>query len=617
MDLVLEVTLYSFFARYCIVFFCSVTLAYANDTQQNISNLAAHNVWRQLLHTEQTAVTLNHSDSHFYLAENGFQDPRAELEATIRAFSRTPQSQCRFPARKRFLEKHLPTLRFIDVVCPEYQEYLNAFSTHSASLIFASGYLGNPASMFGHVFLKFNGESADGLLDNTFSYGAKVPDNENKLVYITKGIFGGYQGKFSNQQYHHHHLTYSETELRDMWEYKLALSQDDIQFLLAHLWELENATMTYYFFEQNCAYQLAKLLSLVFDKPLIAPNKAWVMPFDLLVMMQRQQATRPMFNDVIYHGSRQQTLYDRWQQLTHKEQQTLLQILERPPEDTQAKLATLDETSAIRVIDTLYDYFAFIEQKEDDLTTIQHAQKRQAMIKRFAMAPVKPNWKSVDRRPPHEAQDTTRIGLGLYDTPSGNVAGEVNFRANYYDLLTLNAGRIPYSELTTFNVRLRYLESEGVAVREFTPVRIINLNASESGLPLDSNWAWKLAFGYREQANNCFHCGAAYIDSFIGKSWALRHNLVGYAALSTSITSSNLNGGFIAVGSELGGVAQVTSEIAMSLAVGQQWFVNQPSRDQHYLSVIARYSINQRWDVRANIDNKHGTDFGLLISHYY
>jgi hypothetical protein len=83
------------------------------------------------------------------------------------------------------------------VACPKYEDYLDAFSTHSASLIFASGYLGNPASMFGHVFLKFNGESEDGLLDNTFSYGAKVPDNENKLVYITKGILGGYQGKFS------------------------------------------------------------------------------------------------------------------------------------------------------------------------------------------------------------------------------------------------------------------------------------------------------------------------------------------------------------------------------------------------------------------------------------
>ena len=609
--------MYSFFTRCCIVFLCTVTLVYANDASQHINNLASHKVWKQLLHAEQTAVTLHHNGSNFYLAENGFENPLSELEATIHAFSQNPKSQCQFPARKRFIEKQLPTLSFPDVACPKYEDYLDAFSTHSASLIFASGYLGNPASMFGHVFLKFNGESEDGLLDNTFSYGAKVPDNENKLVYITKGILGGYQGKFSNQQYHHHHLTYSETELRDMWEYKLALSQDDIQFLLAHLWELENATMTYYFFEQNCAYQLAKLLSLVFDESLIAPNKVWVMPFDLVVMMQRHQTSRTMFNDVIYHGSRQQTLYDRWQQLTSKEQQTLLQILESAPKDTQQQLAALGDASAIRVIDTLYDYFAFIEQKEDDLTTIQQAQKRQAMIKRFAMAPVKPNWKSIDRRPPHEAQDTTRIGLGLYDTPSGDVAGELNFRANYYDLLTLNAGRIPYSELTTFNLRLRYLEGEELAVREFTPVRIINLNASESGLPLDSNWAWKLAFGYREQANNCTHCGAGYIDSFIGKSWAFRHNLVGYAALSTSITSSNLNGGFIAVGSEVGGVAHVTSEIAMSLAVGQQWFVNQPSKDQHYLSITARYSINQRWDVRANIDNKHGTDFGLLISHYY
>jgi hypothetical protein len=55
----------------------------------------------------------------------------------------------------------------------------------------------------------------------------------------------------------------------------------------------------------------------------------------------------------------------------------------------------------------------------------------------------------------------------------------------------------------------------------------------------------------------------------------------------------------------------------MSLAVGQQWFVNQPSKDLHYLSISARYLINQRWDVRVNIDNKQGTDFGVLISHYY
>ena len=609
--------MYSFFIRCCIFLLSTVPIASAANVTLDVDSAASQSVWKQLLHAEQTAVSLNASDENFYLAENGFKYPQAELKATISAFKNEPTSQCQFPARKLFINKHLPELSFPDVKCPQYQEYLDAFSTQSASLIFASGYLGNPASMFGHVFLKFNSGSEEGLLDNTFSYGAKVPTDENKLVYITKGIFGGYQGKFSNQKYHHHHLTYSETELRDMWEYKLNLSQEDIQFLLAHLWELENATMTYYFFEQNCAYQLAKLLGLVFDKPLIAPNKIWVMPFDLVVMMQRHQSERVMFSDVIYHGSRQQTLYDRWQQLKPREQQVILTILESAPQDTHQQLASLTDASAIRVIDTLYDYFAFIEQKEDDLTDTQKAQKRQAMIKRFSMAPVKTSWDVVKRRPPHEAQDTTRIGLALHDSSAGGMAGELNFRANYYDLLTLNPGRIPYSELTTFNLRLRYLEGEGVSIKEFTPVRIINLNASESGLPLDSNWAWKLAFGYRDQANNCVDCGAGYIDSFIGKSWVFRHNLVGYAALSTSITSSNLNGGFIAVGSEVGGVAHVTPEIAMSLTVGQQWFVNQPSKDLHYLSMSARYLINQRWDVRVNIDNKQGTDFGVLISHYY
>ena len=210
--------MYPLFIRCCILFLSTLSIVYAADGSLDIGNAASHRVWKQLLHAEQTAVSLNASGENFYFAENGFKNPHAELKATISAFTNKPPSQ----------------------------EYLDAFSTQSASLIFASGYLGNPASMFGHVFLKFNGGSEEGLLDNTFSYGAKVPTDENKLVYITKGILGGYQGKFSNQKYHHHHLTYSETELRDMWEYRLNLTQDDIQFLLAHLWELENATMTYY-----------------------------------------------------------------------------------------------------------------------------------------------------------------------------------------------------------------------------------------------------------------------------------------------------------------------------------------------------------------------------------
>ncbi|KOO12142.1 hypothetical protein AKJ18_25485, partial [Vibrio xuii] len=123
-----------------------------------------------------------------------------------------------------------------------------------------------------------------------------------------KGITGRYQGYFANQKYHHQNLTYNESELRDLWEYRLQLPQNDINFLLAHLWELENHSMTYYFFNENCAHQLARLLELVINKPLLEENKLWVMPYDV-VKMVHDAGESSYLTDVIYHESRQESLY--------------------------------------------------------------------------------------------------------------------------------------------------------------------------------------------------------------------------------------------------------------------------------------------------------------------
>ena len=215
--------------------------------------------WLSLIHHEKGIFTASSevTSPSFFLAISGQTDPEAELKATIEAFTKTPTAQCRFPARKLWLNSVMPNVLFPVANCPEYQQYIQAFTADSVSVVYASGYLGNPASMYGHVLLKFNASGKTELLDNTFSYGAMVPDSDNKLVYIYKGITGGYQGHFANQKYHHQNLAYSETELRDLWEYKLRLPKEKVEFLLAHLWELENTSMTYYFFKQNCGYQLA------------------------------------------------------------------------------------------------------------------------------------------------------------------------------------------------------------------------------------------------------------------------------------------------------------------------------------------------------------------------
>src|SRR5437870_6386966 len=53
-----------------------------------------------------------------------------------------------------------------------------------------------PASSFGHSLLRLNtedGSASDGLVDLGVNFGALVPDGESTLVYVVKGLSGGYQ----------------------------------------------------------------------------------------------------------------------------------------------------------------------------------------------------------------------------------------------------------------------------------------------------------------------------------------------------------------------------------------------------------------------------------------
>jgi len=67
----------------------------------------------------------------------------------------------------------------------------------SVSLVYATGYLGNPASYYGHVLLKINsdGDTQTALEDQAINFGAIIPDNEGMVSYILKGLMGGYESR--------------------------------------------------------------------------------------------------------------------------------------------------------------------------------------------------------------------------------------------------------------------------------------------------------------------------------------------------------------------------------------------------------------------------------------
>ncbi len=230
----------------------------------HIHQLATEHDWLDLLHADHEG----HSEAQgpgFFVATDGNNHPEHELDADISVFYKRPTLQCRFPARLSWLKDQLGSLvEDLPVVrCPEYEQWRRVLNVHAITLVFASDYINNPSSMFGHTFLRLDPTNPvhDPLLSYAVSYAAATRES-NGLVFAVKGLTGGYPGEYSLMPYYRKVNEYSNMEQRDLWEYTLDLKPAEINRMVSHIWELQDVHFPYYFFSDNCAWELLKLLDI-------------------------------------------------------------------------------------------------------------------------------------------------------------------------------------------------------------------------------------------------------------------------------------------------------------------------------------------------------------------
>lgn len=275
---------------YLLCFFCTTKVAYAvaanipvadaafvraTIVQADELQLAQHEVWLALLHYKRETISRRFisqaDDARFFLAENGNTDAHAELVADIEAFLQTETStslkninaQCLFPARWWWLKQQLALPDDYDVACPKLAAFMEKLSHHKLFLVFPSMYMNNPGSTFGHTFLRFDGDDKSILLSQTLNYAARSDKTDALLSYIGKGLFGGYTGFFRVRPYSETVQEYSNIENRDIWEYQLDFTAEEIEQLVRHVWEVKGIDFDYYFFRENCSYRLLALIDVV------------------------------------------------------------------------------------------------------------------------------------------------------------------------------------------------------------------------------------------------------------------------------------------------------------------------------------------------------------------
>ncbi len=522
-------------------------ISYAQLNEEQAFRIKSEEIiWQILLHYESNLFGETKGrikSENFYLAEDGSTNALNELRHTILQFDLRPDVQCIFPARAMFIRKHFPEIQLKQVVCEEFVKFKQHLSTQGLSLIYATGYMGNPASMFGHLFLHFEQSRYHHLLDNTLSYGVEEAESDNKLFYVLNGLLGGYEGRFTHQKFHHQTHAYQESELRDLWQYKLKTDEVDLSLLIAHLWELQRTTKTYYFIRQNCAYQMAHLLRLVFPDAFAFHQSIWVLPFDVLTQITGYQEGA-LIENITYHESRHEKLLRRYPQLTTPEKTQLLSIIH---DDSISPLQQLPERLSVpstqKVIDTYYDYLAVREVQNDELTLLEQSKRTRALKTRFELPAYRTTWRKEDKQPPHLAQPSSGLRISnIYNETFGS-GSRIQLRGNYYDLLNVNYARLPFSELNVMNLTLDYFhQNKKWQLHAFDLVNIKKLNPNHNEIFDEAEFSWEVKLGYGVRKLNCSSCQTGYSDNFIGNSHPFFEQSIFYYGLNGVIyTDKNID----------------------------------------------------------------------------
>ncbi len=269
------------------------------QAQAERQDLHRAETWQALLHLRDGQAQI--LDDSFLLSLPGFS-PLRELKATLAHLygPQSAQAVCRFPARYLWLQRTLNLPQLSLAHCQTLQEFFTKAPADRISLAFASENLSQPSSMMGHLFLKVAGQRPDGteaahaIAFFTDAATANLP----KLFYDSMVV--GKQGYFVLTPFHDEVQLYAVDEQRSLWEYELQLDAFSRQLMQAHMHELRQTRITYFFQDYNCATLVKHIVALAAPQ-MLDGREWWTTPKGVV---QRAQAVGLVASSTVTTPSR-------------------------------------------------------------------------------------------------------------------------------------------------------------------------------------------------------------------------------------------------------------------------------------------------------------------------
>lgn len=459
--------------------------------------------WEVLLHYGKTfggGYKSKIDDKKFFLAATGMTDKKAELAATVKSFfvpaGDGEHTVCRFPARFQWLKEKLAIdlAQLPDFSCSEKDRILAEVDAQSAVLVFPVGHINSPASMFGHTLLRIDGNSQSNLISYAANYAAITTDS-NGLVYAWKGLFGQYQGFFSINPYYAKVKEYNDLEHRDMWEYKLKLSAEEVKRMVNHIWELQNIHSPYYFFDENCSYNLLFLIEAARPElRLIDATGIFVLPTHTINIALE----KGILEEARYRPSQGTRIRRLLSALEGSEQKLAHDVAvgRKSPEFVTEVFRS--DTARIGVLELAAEFLQFrLSREEIDKDTYSRLYLK-ILRTRSSLGPTPEELDRLEQpSTPETGHRTTKFAIGA-GVRRGEGYAEIRLQPEFHSLLDPDQGYLKGAQIKFMDTSLKYnLATEQLQLKSLTVVDIFSIAPRDV---LFKPLSWKVNVGLDREA---------------------------------------------------------------------------------------------------------------------
>lgn len=587
--------------------------------------LAQQNTWQRLMYANATGQSTV-SYAGYFLTEAKTPDLNQELQAHIAALFQQAEPnqsvQCRFPARSRWLVQQLniPQTELAAVACPELDEWIGQIRPYKTTLIYATDFMGNPSSMFGHTLLRLDPKDQQelNLISYAVNYAATVP-GEQSWSYAWKGLTGQYPGEYSLMPYYRKVKEYGDLESRDLWEYELDLSPDETRFLVEHIWEMKHVSFPYYFVSDNCAYRLLGLIDLVRPELNLQQQfKVASIPVETIKAL----ADSDLVKDTVYRPALETQLLAQARQHGTDLAQAAHQLAFAESADLNTLLQSYTALEQAKILEMAYDdlYLQFLARKVE--TGFAQPRLRQLLSLRSQLQVDKqrraPDVPNVDPSQGHHARSLT--------LSTGEVQGqsfiELGHRQAYHDLLDPQGGFRTGTQLLFLQGALQYRDE----TLKLSQLDVLAVNSYNPITPFKTPLSWGFNLGWTQEAldqhgqfSTQEQHGVANLQVQMGYSWASAdREHICYAQLQNHLQAGKAlgRGWRVGVGPTLGcqniWSRQLNSVLQVELPYwedAQQWNLRLHSQLQYVLN--PQHAIRLGWEYQQQDQQDwHQTSLG-------